>query len=201
MGFLDRLFGTDPDEEYRRTTEQVRQASRERSEDEIAVERYRYLLRTASPEAIEQVHEEAFAKLTPEQRDLVFEQLKAEAPRGEAPASNEPHALAVSATRSEMRKPGTMERALGGAAAAPGFGSMFASSMFGSIAGYVVASTLMSAFMPMDMGAGMAGDTGTDSATDPGTDVGNDFGGAETLSADGGGFGDSGFGDFGDFGF
>lgn len=203
MGFLDRLFGTNTDDEYRRTTEQVRHASSARSEDEIAVERYRYLLRTASPEAIEQVHEEAFTKLTPEQRRMLFTQLSADAPAGEAPISDDPRALAVSATRSEMRQPGTMERSLGQAGQnGPGFGSMFASSLLGSVAGYVIASTLMSTFMPMDMGGDMASDGGADM----GSDAGSDLGGAETISADGGGFGeagfgDAGFGDFGDFGF
>ena len=203
MGFLDKLFGTNQDEEYRRTTQQVRQASAARNEDEIAVERYRYLLRTASPEAIEQVHEEAFSKLTPEQRHMLYTQLSADAPAGEAPLSEEPRALAVSATRSEMRQPGTMERTLGQAGAAPGIGSMFASSLLGSVAGYVIASSLMTAFMPMDMGADTAG-------ADTGGDPGSDFGANETISADGGfgdpgmgdaGFGDAGFGDFGDFGF
>lgn len=203
MGFLDKLFGTNQDEEYRRTTQQVRQASAARNEDEIAVERYRYLLRTASPEAIEQVHEEAFSKLTPEQRHMLYTQLSADAPAGEAPLSEEPRALAVSATRSEMRQPGTMERTLGQAGGSPGFGTMFASSLLGSVAGYVIASSLMAAFMPMDMGADTAG-------ADTGGDAGSDFGGNETISADGGfadpgmgdaGFGDAGFGDFGDFGF
>ena len=203
MGFLDKLFGTNQDEEYRRTTQQVRQASAARNEDEIAVERYRYLLRTASPEAIEQVHEEAFSKLTPEQRHMLYTQLSADAPAGEAPLSEEPRALAVSATRSEMRQPGTMEHTLGQAGGSPGFGTMFASSLLGSVAGYVIASSLMAAFMPMDMGADTAG-------ADTGGDPGSDFGGNETISADGGfadpgmgdaGFGDAGFGDFGDFGF
>ena len=203
MGFLDRLFRTNTDDEYRRTTAQVRQASAARSDDEIAVERYRYLLRTASPDAIEQVHEEAFSKLTPEQRKMLFAQLTADAPPGDAPVSDDPRALAVSATRSEMRQPGTMERALGQAGNnGLGFGSMFASSLLGSVAGYVIASTLMSAFMPMDIG----GELASDGSADTGADTGADFGGAETISADGGGFGDpgfgdAGFGDFGDFGF
>ena len=69
MGFLDRLFGTNSDEEYRRTTDQVRQASAERNQDEIAVERYRYLLRTASPEAIEQVTQLFKSMAEQEQKD------------------------------------------------------------------------------------------------------------------------------------
>ena len=39
-----------------------------RDPDEVAVERYRYLLRTAPPETIEAAHHEAFARLTEEQR-------------------------------------------------------------------------------------------------------------------------------------
>lgn len=186
MGFLDKLFGTDPDEEYRRTTEQVRAASAARSEDEVAVERYRYLLRTAPPKTIEQVHEEAFAKLTPEQRRMVFNELVKDAPAGDAPTADDPRSLAVSATRSEMRQPGTLERSFGNVAAAgPSFGSMFASSMLGNIAGYFIASSLMSAFMPMDF------DSGTDSSIDASGDFGDD-------NFDGGGFHG---GDFGDIGF
>jgi len=225
MGFLDRLFGTNSDDQYRETTEKVRAASAARSQDEIAVERYRYLLRTAPPETIEKVHEEAFTNLSPEQRKMLFAQLSADAPRGEAPKADDAHSLAVSATRSEMHQPGTMEKSLtnvsaangqaGGPAvgAAPGFGSMFGSSLLGSIAGYVIASTLMSAFLP----GPMAGDTGTsdnseagseggDSAGDSGAgqDSSGDFasadGGFDGGGFDGGGMGDAGFGDFGDFG-
>jgi hypothetical protein len=35
--------------------------------DKQALERYRYMLRTAPPDAIERAHEEAFAELTPDQ--------------------------------------------------------------------------------------------------------------------------------------
>ena len=205
MGFLDRLFGASGDEEYRRTTEQVRSASAERSQDEIAVERYRYLLQTAPPSAIEQVHEEAFAKLTPDQRHMLFNQLVADAPRGEAPKSDDAHSLAVSATRSEMRQPGTLERSLSNVSpAGPGFGSMFASSLLGNIAGYFIVSSLMSAFMPSDAGTSSEaapgdesnGDTGSDS-TDAGAEGSMDAAGDSGFGGDPG-FGDGGFG--GDFG-
>lgn len=95
-----------------------------RSEDELAVERYRYLLRTAPPERIEEVHAEAFARLTPEQRRMVFDELSRTAPAGEAPRSDDARSLAQAATRSEIRQPGTLERTLGGwgpgGAAGPG---------------------------------------------------------------------------------
>jgi hypothetical protein len=192
MGFLSRLFGDD------------RPASSD--DDRQAIERYRYLLRTAPPERIEEVHREAFARLTPPQRQLLFDELTAQAPAGERPFSPEPAALATAATRSELRSPGTVERALDAAQSrfapsAPGaaptggmsFGSTFASSMLGSVAGYVVGSAIMSSFLPMADGLG-ADLWGADSA---------DAGAASDASADwgDGGFdgGDFGGGDFGGF--
>ena len=81
--------------------------------DEQAVERYRYLLRTAPPEAVEQAHAEAFAQLTPEQRRLVLEQLSADVPANERTDRDDPQSLARLATRAEMRRPGTLERTFG----------------------------------------------------------------------------------------
>ena len=183
MTFFDRLFGAPtPEPEQRRATP--------RTDDDRAVERYRYLLQTAPPETIEQVHAEAFAKLTPEQRRLVFDELARTAPAGEAPADDQPATLARAATRSELRQPGTMERSLAG----PSFGQMVGASLLGTVAGYVIGSTLASAFLPPM-------DSGTMDA------AGADAGGADTAGADagaadaaGGDFG-GGFGDFGDFGF
>jgi hypothetical protein len=191
MGFLDRLFGAE-DEEYRRTTDQVRSASAARSQDEVAIERYRYLLQTAPPEALEKVHEEAFAKLTPKQRRMVFDQLVEDAPQGDAPKADDPRSLAVSATRSEMRQPGTLERSFSNVSpAGPTFGSMFASSLLGNIAGYFIVSSMMSAFMP-DMSSGetdaaASGENtdGSDSSGDMGSD-GSDFGSDGSIDAAGG---------------
>ena len=45
MGFFDRIFGTEPQQ----PEQQRRTAQPERTDDEIAVERYQYLLRTAPP--------------------------------------------------------------------------------------------------------------------------------------------------------
>jgi len=42
------------------------------SEDERAIERYRYMLRTAPPDTVEEAHAEAFGQLTPEQRQMVL---------------------------------------------------------------------------------------------------------------------------------
>ena len=201
MGLFDRLFGTD--DNY---SPPPRGGAR--SDDEIAVERYRYLLRTAPPETIEQVHTEAFSKLTQEQRDLLFQQLSDGAPAGEAPRDTTPKALASAATRQELRNPGTMERSLSGGGM--GFGSMMASSLLGTVAGYVIGSALVSAFMPdfgsesgdsgasdsgaSDSGASESGadsgsDASADSAGDYGADSGGDFGGGDFGGGDfGGGF-------------
>ena len=82
MGLLDRLKGyLSDDAPAARSGYSGYGASRpaargqQRTDDEIAVDRYRYLLRTAPPEAVEEVHAEAFAKLTPQQRRMVFEEL------------------------------------------------------------------------------------------------------------------------------
>lgn len=196
MGLFDRLFGTEEPAEPQR-----REPAPRRTDDEIAVERYRYLLRTAPPETIEQVHTEAFAKLTEDQRQLLFTELSSNAPAGEAPSDTSAKSLATSATRQELRNPGTMERSLGGNGM--GFGSMVASSLLGTVAGYVIGSALVGAFMP-DAGATDAsadggadgGDSGADSGTEAGADTSADSGG----DFGGGDFGGGG-GDFGGFDF
>ena len=181
MGLFDQLFGSG---DTNARPAHVRTGPR--SDDEIAVERYRYLLRTAPPEAIEQVHTEAFSKLTQHQRDLLFQQLSDGAPSGEAPRDTTPAALATAATRQELRNPGTMERSLTGGGM--GFGGVMASSLLGTVAGYVIGSAIVGAFLPDDGYDGADGADSSDSA-----DAGGDYGG--DASGDFGG--DFGGGDFG----
>src|SRR5690349_10500739 len=123
--------------------------------DEAAVERYRYMLRTAPPETIEQAHAEAFAKLTPEQRQRVLHELTREIPEAERPAAaraaNDPYQLARVATRAEIRQPGVMERVFGGMGAAPasaglGMGGLLAGGFLGSMAGTVLGSMIAQHF-------------------------------------------------------
>ena len=197
MGFLDRLFGT-PEQD----AAPVATRRRPPTEDERAVERYRYLLRTAPPETIEQVHAEAFSRLNEQQRALVYEELSKGSGTGERPLSSEPATLARAATRKEMREPGSLERTLSGSGAAnggPSFGAMVGSSLLGTVAGYVIGSALVSAFLPWDGGADASSDASADSGSgDGGSDSGA---GAGDASGDFGG-GDFGGGDFGggDFG-
>ena len=206
MGFFDRLFGIEPQQNAPAVPARVPVGAGARSEDEIALERYRYLLRTAPPETIEQVHREAYGQLTYEQSGMLLRELSASAPAGEAPKSASPDDLAQAATRAELRQPGTLERTY----QSPSMFAMFGSSMLGSIAGYVVASAVMNAFLPVGDSAGAA-DGGADASGDAGADAGaaGDAGYAgESGYGDGGGFGGDfgaggdfggGFGDFGGF--
>lgn len=183
MGFLGRLFGSSP------TAGSARVGVRSTlSVDERALARYRYVIRTAPPETLEQVHVHAFERLTDGERALIYEELSRGAATGERPLSSEPATLARAATRAEMRRPGSLERALSGSTAciapgAAGFGSMLASSLLGTVAAYVVGSALVSAFLPWERGyveTASGADSG-ETATDPGfgaadADFGGDFG-------------------------
>lgn len=115
--------------------------------DRAALARYDYLLRTAPPERLEQVHQEAFARLTPEQRAIVLERLSGELPAGERPRSADSAELARAATRGEVSKPGLMKRVLGsgagrgvGAGALAGVGVAAAGGLAVAIAGGAIAS-------------------------------------------------------------
>jgi hypothetical protein len=129
MGLLHRLFGRRRHDQYHdagyqpATTQDVGYRTPPphggAPTDQQAIERYRYLLRTAPPDKIEEAHAEAFAQLTPQQRQEVLVQLAAAVPSSERPRSDDPRSLARAATRAEVRQPGTLERAFG----AGGFGS------------------------------------------------------------------------------
>jgi hypothetical protein len=202
MDMLRRLFGGD---EPRSLAAQARPRPREMSPDEQAVERYRYLLRTAPPETIEEAHAEAFAKLTPEQRRMVLQELSSTLTPAEraarAPYDEDPRSLARLATRAEMRQPGTLERTWSGMPAGLGMGSLMMGNFMSTIAGVMVGSMIADAFL------GNAGyDQGAVEAADASADTfgaeGGDFGAGDSGFGDGGGIGDIGgdFGGFGDFG-
>jgi len=127
-----------------------RSGNQQQLSDEQAVERYRYMLQTAPPDAIEQAHEEAFAKLTPEQRRLALEQLaQAATPQERRLATDDPKSLARLATRAEIREPGTLERLLGSArtgVGGAGFGGMLAGSLLAGVAGSFIGSAIANSF-------------------------------------------------------
>ena len=80
-----------------------RHAAELQTADEQAIARYRYMLRTAPPETIEQAHAEAFAQLTPEQRRLLLQKMAETVPASERALLEQggatPQALARLATR------------------------------------------------------------------------------------------------------
>jgi hypothetical protein len=175
--------------------------------DEQALARYRYMLATAPPEDIERAHEEAFARLTPEQRRQALQALAQHVPEGEI-RGDDPASLARAATRAEIRQPGTIERAWGSGGAGFGLGSWFLTTLAASFIGTAIAQS----FFDNDPGANAgdqatdAGNDGTDSAdgsdtADAGSGDQGDLGGGDDFGGDMGG-GDFGGGDFGggDFG-
>ncbi|HKG26524.1 MAG TPA: hypothetical protein VKB09_12810 [Thermomicrobiales bacterium] len=216
MSFIDRLLGrrTEPRNDWPTRTVSRRPAGFPGGDtrsgqltDEQAVERYRYLLRTAPPDAVEQAHAEAFAQLTPEQRRMVLSELSAAVPPQERSERDDPRSLARMATRAEMRRPGTLERTFGGMSPAGmgvGLGGLMAGSFLSSIAGVVLGTAIADAIFDdgsydqgyadgrdaadADQGADSAdtadagydgGDTGFDSGDFGGDFGGGDFGGGE----------------------
>jgi hypothetical protein len=135
------------------------------AEDRAAIKRYDYLLKTADPEQLEQVHLEAFARLTPSQREEVNAQLRAELPAGEYPASTSAADLARSATRSEARNPGFLGKlfaksagrggagALAGVGAGVGIGA--AGGLLAAVAGGAVLSSVAVPLLEQAAGLGI----------------------------------------------
>ena len=76
--------------------------------DRAAIARYDYLLQTADPHQIEQVHREAFERLTPAQRAQIESRMTSELPAHERPKSSGSDDLARAATRTEMGRPGML---------------------------------------------------------------------------------------------
>lgn len=76
--------------------------------DRAAIARYDYLLETADPHRVEQIHRDAFARLTPTQRAQVQDRMNTELAPGERPGSSSPEDLARAAGRSEAARPGRM---------------------------------------------------------------------------------------------
>lgn len=178
MGFLDKLLGRDEPQPQRQTqgnnssyigsqpfgqtTQPGAQPTAQQLSDQQALARYRYMLQTAPPEALEQAHAEAFSQLTPEQRQMVLQQLAQNTPDNErAQLNDDPRSLARAATRAEMRQPGLMERTFGGGGMAGGgggmmggmgggmmggMGGMLAGGLLTSIAGGFIGSSIANSF-------------------------------------------------------
>lgn len=181
MGFFGRLLGID-------TTRVDPRRVQEAPSDAQALERYRYMLRTAPPETIEQAHQEAFEKLTPDQRRQLSTALAREMPTAEAASLTATHpddtrALAKAATRAEIRQPGVLERSMLGGGM--GLGTHLLSSFAMGFVGSMVANSFFEAMGGFDHEeagshhdeSGGADDDGqfADNQDDGGFDGGGDF--------------------------
>jgi hypothetical protein len=191
MSFLDRLLGRPPGPTG--SSVPPDRPAPIPDPDVVAVERYRYLLRTAPPDELERAHREAFERLTPEQRAMVRRDLEAAVPGNEAPPTDAPQDLARVATRAEIRQPGTLERTFG-ASQVPGMGGSFLNTFAAVFVATSVAQMLFGGFGDPHAASAVTDPAGPDAA---GSDAGS---GAEV--GDVGGYGDVGdvSGDFGDFG-
>jgi hypothetical protein len=188
MGFFGRMLGIEDESDRRRAMQPAagRAGAAPDSEAE-ALERYRYMLRTAPPETLEQAHAEAFAKLTPEQRRALLAELSSAAPASErasvaATSVDDPRALARVATRAEIREPGVLERSVG--SGAMGFGTSLLSSFAMGFVGSMVAQSFFSALggfgadAPAEADGAQADNEAAaedDSYADDGGDFGGDF--------------------------
>ncbi|GAB2471586.1 hypothetical protein GCM10027063_10160 [Promicromonospora xylanilytica] len=97
--------------------------------DRQAIARYDYLMQTAEPHQIEQIHAESFARLTPAQRQAVQQRMQTELPPHEQPRSADVADLSRAAARTEARRPGSMRSVLakvgtGGAVAGVAVGAV-----------------------------------------------------------------------------
>ena len=124
--------------------------------DRAAIARYDYLMQTADPHQIERIHQEAFARLSPAQRDQIEARMRAELPPYEQPASAAPADLARAAARSEAMQPGRMRGLLarGGGGALAGAG-VAAGGMLGLVAGGAVLSTVAGPLLEQAAGFGV----------------------------------------------
>lgn len=125
--------------------------------DRAAIARYDYLLQTADPHRVEQMHREAFARLTPAQRAQVQARMQAELAPGERPASASPEDLARAAGRTEAARPGRMRALLArvrgvGAAGAVGGAAV---GVLGAVAGGAVLSTVAAPLLEQAAGLGV----------------------------------------------
>lgn len=117
-----------------------------------AVARYQYLLCTASPDQIEQAHQQAFAAMTPAERQEVLQALSK---TSETPTDASAASLARSATRLEVAQPGSLQSVLGNAQSA--VGSSTGKTLLTSVAGGFIGSGIFSVLTGGDGIGGRAG--------------------------------------------
>jgi len=138
------------------------------AEDRAAIAKYQYMLQTAPPQDMERAHAEAFARLTPQQRALLQQELSDGLPPAERPRSAEPFDLARAATRAEVGRPGFMPNLLSrssgtgramGAGAAGGLAAGMAGGLLAGVAGAFIGTAIAGPLLDgfSGIGEGLAG--------------------------------------------
>jgi len=129
--------------------------------DRAAIARYDYLLRTADPDRVEQMHREAFARLTPAQRAHVKERMDADLAPHERPRTATADDLARTAARAEAARPGRMSELLAkaGRGGLIGAGVVGAGGLLAAVAGGAVVSAVAAPLLAQagQMGVDFAG--------------------------------------------
>ncbi|UYO98014.1 cation-transporting ATPase [Microbacterium sp. M28] len=119
--------------------------------DRAAIARYDYLMQTAEPHRVEQIHRDAFARLSPEQRAHVAQRMQAEFGPGERPASASADDLARAAGRAEAAQPGRMRgllsRVKGGGAGGAAF--VAGGAALGALGAVAAGAVLSAAAAPL----------------------------------------------------
>lgn len=171
--------------------------------DRAAIARYDYLLQTADPHQVEQIHLDAFARLTPEQRAQVEQRMSTELPPAERPRSASAPDLARAAARTEAATPGRIRGLLsrvgrGGAIAGVGGAAV---GVLGAVAGGAMLSSVAGPLLEQAAGFGVDFD-----ALAEGVDLGGVADQVSGLGEQVGGWGDQlsnveipGLGGLGDF--
>jgi len=131
------------------------------ADDRAAIARYDYLLRTADPDRVEQMHREAFARLTPAQRAHVKERMDADLAPHERPRSDTADDLARTAARAEAARPGRMSGLLAkaGRGGLIGAGVVGAGGLLAAVAGGAIVSAVAAPLLAQagQMGVDFAG--------------------------------------------
>ncbi|WP_378144974.1 hypothetical protein ACFJGV_15990 [Cnuibacter sp. UC19_7] len=177
----------------------ARPASATDPADRAAIARYDYLLQTADPHQVEQVHREAFARLTPAQREQVQSRMRSELPAHEQPRSSGADDLARAAARTEASRPGLLRGLLaragaGGSSrgsgaglgmAAAGMGVGAVGGVLAAVAGGAIVSSVAGPLLDQAMNLGVDFDalaSGIDVESIAGGALGDVAGGVEGLT-------------------
>ncbi|HYO92908.1 MAG TPA: hypothetical protein VER33_00280 [Polyangiaceae bacterium] len=156
MSLRDHLQRSDAASESPSADEAPQRSPGAGSDDSLR--RYRSMVQTASTEAVERAHAEAFSRLGPEQRRATLAALQTHAAEQAGALSSdptdEPTSLAQLCTRLEARDPGVLERALGAGASTSGLLAALASAALGTAPAHAFFSSSQGA--PGDPRAGGA---------------------------------------------